>query len=580
MFDLGAIVARIDGDVSGFKKAVGEAKQEAGRLGDTVKSIGAGIANFGQQAAIFTGVAAAGVVAFGKSAVDSYHEAEAASAQLKHAVMQVSKATWQEHAATVKLADELERKGVLDGDNIKTGLAQLSTFGLTNKAVQGLGGSLADLAVNQFGVNASGEQLTQTANMIAKALNGQFGVLEKSGIRFTEAQRAIIETGTEMEKVKAINEGFAQNLKYTNDVALTTMEGKLAALNVQWGNFKENIGGVISAILSAGLTGSDGGLFEAINALFPDDETAGQITDVIMSIVLALRSFAEWVQNNQGLVITFLKGFAIALAGLAVIGTIAGVIALAMNPLFLFVAAVTALYMAYETNFLGIRDITNTVVTALLDFFNNYLMPAITVLVNFIRANWNNIVLITQGTFSVLTGVIQMAWAVISTIFKVALALITGDFGKAWQAIKEGVDMFFGGFTKVLVGIIDYLRGWGGMLVSNLVKPFEDAWNRISDFMKKIRDALDFTKRHSPSVVDIVKTGVNQVNHALEGLNMNTNLSPNINSSPLSTSGAINNNQIIVSLDGALIGDEAGAVRLAEVVGDNIIRRLNSQVRH
>ncbi len=51
----------------------------------------------------------------------------------------VSHATDEQLQATMALADELERKGVLDGDNIKTGLAQLSTFGLTNDAVRGLG---------------------------------------------------------------------------------------------------------------------------------------------------------------------------------------------------------------------------------------------------------------------------------------------------------------------------------------------------------------------------------------------------------------------------------------------------------
>jgi len=54
-------------------------------------------------------------------------------------VKNVSHATDEQLQATMALADELERKGVLDGDNIKTGLAQLSTFGLTNDAVRGLG---------------------------------------------------------------------------------------------------------------------------------------------------------------------------------------------------------------------------------------------------------------------------------------------------------------------------------------------------------------------------------------------------------------------------------------------------------
>ena len=204
---------------------------------------------------VFAGMAAAGTVAFGAitayatSAVKAAAGAESAQKQLEHAVLNVSKATKQQLDATSALADELQAKGVLDGDNIKLGLAQLSTFGLSNKAVQALGGSLADLAVNQFGVNASGDQLTQTANVMAKALQGQFGVLEKSGIRFTEAQQKIILYGTEMEKVKAINEGFAQNLKLTNEVALKTTEGQIAKVTTRLGDMHEAIGAALIPIV-------------------------------------------------------------------------------------------------------------------------------------------------------------------------------------------------------------------------------------------------------------------------------------------------------------------------------------------
>lgn len=209
---------------------------------------------------VFAGMAAAGTVAFGAisaviaSSLKESKDAQTAQLQLQHAVMDVTHATQAQLDATSALADTLEAKGVLDGDNIKMGLAQLSTFGLSNKAVQALGGSLADLAVNQFGVNASGEQLSDTANMIAKALNGQFGVLEKSGIRFNAAQQHAIQFGTEMEKVKAINEGFAQNLKYTNEVALQGMEGQMAKLNVQVGNLKQGIGDALLPIITQLLT--------------------------------------------------------------------------------------------------------------------------------------------------------------------------------------------------------------------------------------------------------------------------------------------------------------------------------------
>lgn len=220
----------------------------------TVQKLSGSLLSLGNLVKVGAVAGFAALTAEAFRAVGAFDEAEAASKQLEHAVLQVSHGTREQLEATNELADALERKGVLDGDNIKTGLAQLSTFGLSNKAVQALGGSLADLAVNQFGVNASGEQLSDTANMIAKALNGQFGVLEKSGIRFTELQQHMIMTGTEMEKVKAINEGFAQNLKYTNDVAMQTGEGLKAHLGVQLGNIEEKFGELLSKAVNPMIT--------------------------------------------------------------------------------------------------------------------------------------------------------------------------------------------------------------------------------------------------------------------------------------------------------------------------------------
>lgn len=243
------IEAKVDGLKSGLDKARSLSKQTADQLENDAGKAADGVGSkFGKLAAgIGAAFAAVQVGGFLKDSFKGFQESEAAAAQLRRAVVDVTGATEEQLVSTNKLAEALSAKGVLDDDAIKTGLAQLSTFGLSNDAVQGLGGSLADLAVNQFGVSASGEQLSDSANMIAKALNGQFGILEKSGIRFTEAQKRIIEFGTEQEKVAAINEGFAQNLKYTNEIAAQTSEGGMARLSVQFGNFKESIGAVLNS---------------------------------------------------------------------------------------------------------------------------------------------------------------------------------------------------------------------------------------------------------------------------------------------------------------------------------------------
>src|SRR5690606_1590592 len=69
--------------------------------------------------------------------------------------------------------------------------------------------------------------------------------------------------------------------------------------------------------------------------------------------------------DNGDMVVGALKGIGVAFAGLAtaavVFGVIGGAIALVTSPLFLLTAAAAALGVAWQTNFLGIRDITATV---------------------------------------------------------------------------------------------------------------------------------------------------------------------------------------------------------------------------
>lgn len=361
----------IKGDASDFKRAMGEVDKHTGGLKGAMESATTG------SFALLAGLTALGVgaVMFGKSAVEAFNDAQLAQAQLEHAVVGVTHATTDQLKETMALADALEKKGVLDGDNIKVGLAQLSTFGLSNKAVQALGGSLADLAVNQFGVNASGEQLSQSANMMAKALKGQFGVLEKSGIRFTEAQKAIIQYGTEEQKVIAINEGFQQNLKLTNEVARQTAAGGIAHMQVQLGNVQEAIGGLI------------------MNGIAP---IVSAISNWIDSMGGADGVMAMLTQKAQQL-----QPYLPAIAGAIIGGLIPAFVAMgtaiwtAMAPLIPFIAAGAAIGLVVKliVERLGGWDATMKKMQPVIEWFqqawqqivaiwNQYLLPALKMLWN------------------------------------------------------------------------------------------------------------------------------------------------------------------------------------------------------
>lgn len=247
----------------------------------------------------FQRMAVAGTVAFtaisavvGKG-VQDYAEAERAQRQLENAIINVSKGTREQVAEVEKLANAIQKKTGMDGDSIKAGVAQLSTFGLQSKSVIALTKSLADLTVNQDGVNAGADQYISNANTIAKALNGQFGVLEKSGIRFTEYQKKLIETGTEAQKVAAVQEGLQQNLRETTDT--------VGGADVAMAKFKSSMGDASESIGKAMLP------------------ALGSILEKLQPII---EKFTAWAERNPDLFAKIIM-VAGAIAGLvAVLGTL------------------------------------------------------------------------------------------------------------------------------------------------------------------------------------------------------------------------------------------------------------------
>jgi len=516
-------------------------------------------------------VALGAITAFAVKGISDFGEAQKSAKQLEYAVINVSHATQEQLKQTEALADALEKKGVLDGDGIKMGLAQLSTFGLSNKAVQGLGGSLADLAVNQFGVNASGEQMADTANMIAKALKGQFGVLEKSGIRFTEAQKAIIATGTEIEKVKAINDGFAQNLKYTNDVALTTFEGQLAKVKVQLGNVSESIGQALLPIIQNLLTT----ITPVIQKML---DWATQNPDLIQKLILIGGAIAGVVAvvGFLGLVLpTIITGFTI----------LGSVIAFLFSPIGLIILAIGALIAVGVLLYKHWEDVSA------------FAQKVWGGLVNFFTGVWETIKNIFNFAVAFILGLVITAFDamgidIIAVVGKIKDALVV-----AWQFMSE----LFGKITGAIKAGFEFIK----LIFKTATKPLTDAWaslwGSIGGTVVGVWEGIKNTVKNSINwIIEKINGFIKKVNDIAKAGNVIPGVSiPQIPSIPLLAKGGIVNSPTLAMIGEA--GPEAvvplgkggyggginiyisantvvgrnGMDEFVKIIGDNLTRQLN-----
>lgn len=230
---------------------------------------------------------------------------------------------------------------------------------------------------------------------------------------------------------------------------------------------------------------------------------------------------------------------------------------------------------------IGIALALITVLTALL---NPFVLVGIglTLLAATFLANWNYISSIVMSNVAFITMLITSGWETIKAIFNEGVNFITSTLSAGWSMIRGIYNSGVNFVTSTLNNGLHAIRSIGNSIKDALIGPFQDAWNSIQDLVNKIKDKLDFTKRHSPSILDIVKSGVGKVNDALGQLDYGINITPHAAVSmptAIPTGNSVNGVSIQIDMSNAIISDEVGAMRIGEIMGDGIIKKLNTQIR-
>lgn len=242
---------------------------------NTLKKVGSsmeGVARVGKT--IATGLAVGGVaaVAFGVKAVKAYSEAEEVSKKLETVVLNLKGATMENVDALNRQADALKKVGVLDDDTIRSAQAQLATFDLQSKSIEKVIPGLLDMIVAEKGMNATMDDAKAAAQGLGKAFQGQYDVLLKQGFIISDAQKKMIELGTEEQKVEAITQILGTTYNGINEEMAKTNSGQLLKAQQAFGDLEKSIGKVISNALTPFLPK----ITEAINGIPAEKIQAAQ----------------------------------------------------------------------------------------------------------------------------------------------------------------------------------------------------------------------------------------------------------------------------------------------------------------
>lgn len=207
---------------------------------------------------------------------------------------------------------------------------------------------------------------------------------------------------------------------------------------------------------------------------------------ITSEVVPRLREFATFIQENMRSVLIGLAGAIVGIlipafvlwAASATAAAVATIVALApVIAIVLTLAAVgAALALAWETNFLGMRDHITAFGQATWKIINEQILPALRAIRDtaidvfnavrdFIERNGKEIMQILTAVWDQAKLVVESAMSIIRDIIELFASLIRGDWDEVWNEIKSIVstakDAIIGTITNlkdVALGIFEILK--------------------------------------------------------------------------------------------------------------------------
>ena len=244
------VVIKLLGDSKGFQGAMRNAQRSAATTGQRMKAVGAAMQGAGRQMTMgFTVPVIAGLALATKAAAAEEKE----MALLSKAIKNNTKETDKQIAAVEEwITAQQNATGIADGE-LRPALAALVAVTKDTGKAQKLLGIAMDIAV------AKGKPVVTIAEALAKAQNGNIGILSRYGIATRNAAGETLTFDQIMQNAVKTFGGSAAT-------AAKTTSGKMAILQAQLADMAENIGNAVLPVVSK-LVGLLAGFFTALNKM-------------------------------------------------------------------------------------------------------------------------------------------------------------------------------------------------------------------------------------------------------------------------------------------------------------------------
>lgn len=396
-------------------------------------------------------------------------ELERANTRLETLMMNVSGTTKAQVKDLIEYGDALELCTTIEGDATMAGASQLATFQLSADTIKTLLPAFQDLAVAQYGVNVSQEQMINSGNLIGKVMNGSVGALTKAGVSFTAEQEKILKMGTESEKAAALVEVLGKNFGGLAQQMAQTDEGRIRQLKNAWGSVKDEVGFAVLPAVS--------GLVQYLSSNIPN------IREKVTSSIEKIKPIAAdlWEKTKSGAktvgnMISWVKDNWAWLE--PVIGGVVGAIIAYKTAVSIATGVQWALNAAMNANPIGL------IITAI---------GALIGIGIVVYKNWAQISAWFVGIWNKIKDGALLCWDGIKGFFLSAGAWFVG----LWNGIKDTAISLWEGIKNVFSAVGEW---FGSVFLSardavynafsNIVGFFQNIWNTIKSMFSSIGTAI------------------------------------------------------------------------------------------
>jgi len=400
-------------------------------------------------------------------------------------------------------AESLAQVWVASKGNILTLQSQLATFDLEIDSIKALTKATVDFVVSEKWAMASAEDYKSLSNSLAQALNGNFWSLTKMWFVLDENTKSMITNGTELERANAIAEVLNSTYEGMNESVAKTSEWIQVLKDRALWDLKQTIA----------------------ESVLPVIDKFNQM------LIPILQSTAQWIQENPKLmqtliaiawVITGILGMLIALPQImGWISTIKQLVTVLWAtiwtlsaPVLIIIGVLTALFVAWQTNFLWIQDITDKIwkkhlqpifdefveewipliigaLQTLWEIFQEiftaiwwFLKPIVETIARFIVDNWDTIRAMTEGIFKAIASFIEMTLGTLIGIIKAILQAFNGDWAGAWETLKQVWEDFWNAYVEYCTQLGEVLKNLLFLLWEAIKGIFTKAWEYLKIAVK------------------------------------------------------------------------------------------------